>query len=152
MVSDKQLAERALAMREHAYAPYSTFLVGCALVADGDIYAGANVENASYGACVCAERTAVNLAVISGARHIERVAVATQASPPAVPCGICLQSIREFSENPSRVRILLINPIGEWCEFTLAELLPQGFGGSQLVEATRESKSAALAKPSSTES
>ena len=127
-------------MREKAYAPYSTFQVGCALVADGPSSSRVpHVENASYGLCSCAERNAVNVAAIAGARNIERVAVATQASPPAAPCGICLQSIREFVDDPSSVAIILINPVGERRDFTLAELFPQGFRGSPLAAATKNS-------------
>ncbi len=131
-MTDEQLIERALKVRTRAYAPYSRFLVGCALVADGVTYEGANVENASYGLCSCAERNAVNIAAIAGARSIERVVVATQSSPPAAPCGICLQSIREFAPDPSAVRVLLVNPAGERRDFTLGELFPHGFRGSQL--------------------
>ena len=132
MLSDEQLIERALEARKQAYAPYSKFLVGCALIADGRVFEGANVENASYGLCSCAERNAVNIAAIAGARNIEIVAVASQSSPPAAPCGICLQAIREFVDDPSAVRVLLTNPAGEQRSFTLQELFPQGFRGSQL--------------------
>jgi cytidine deaminase len=135
---DEELVDRALAARHRAYAPYSGFLVGCAVLAEGTVYEGANVENASYGLASCAERNAVNIAAIAGARHIERVAVATSASPPAAPCGICLQAIREFVDDPRLVEVLLVNPRGERRRFTLHELFPHGFRGEQLAAATTD--------------
>jgi cytidine deaminase len=130
--SDDELAAAALAARAAAYAPYSGYQVGCALVAAGRISIGANVENASYGLAICAERNAVSRAVIDGARSIEVVAVATQSSPPASPCGMCLQTLLEFADDPAAVRVLLVNPAGERRAFTLAELIPHGFVKGQL--------------------
>jgi cytidine deaminase len=131
-VSADDLIALAIQVRERAYAPYSGYSVGCALVADGAIYAGANVENASYGLALCAERAAVAAAVAAGARAIEEVAVVTASSPPAAPCGMCLQTLTEFAADPATVRVHLVNPDGERRTVTLAECLPYGFRRDQL--------------------
>ena len=130
--TDDELLARAEAARARAYAPYSTYFVGCALVADGEIYEGANVENVSYPVGFCAERAAIASAVTAGARTLETVAVATQSSPPAAPCGMCLQTLIEFAPDPAKVRVLLVNQAGERDETTLAALLPRGFSRAQL--------------------
>ena len=127
-ISDDDLIARAQAARSRAYAPYSNFEVGSAVLSEGEIFDGANVENASYGLALCAERNAVSRAVLDGVREIEAVAVVTGTSPPAAPCGMCLQTLREFTSDPNRLRVLLVNPTGELRRFTLAELLPHGFG------------------------
>ena len=127
-VSDDDLFARAQAARARAYAPYSNFEVGCALVAEGELFDGANVENASYGLTLCAERNAIARAVLDGVREIEAIAVVTSTSPPSAPCGMCLQTMREFTADPTKLRVLLANLKGERKTFTLAELLPHGFG------------------------
>lgn len=131
-VDVQALAEGAHAARARAYAPYSGFHVGCALQADGAVYSGANVENASYGLCLCAERNALAAAVLAGARQVQAVAVSSTSSPPAMPCGMCLQSLIEFCDDPGQVRIALVNEQGERRDFTLAELLPHAFTKRQL--------------------
>ncbi len=131
--SDDELLAAALAAKARAYAPYSRFHVGAAVAAGGKVYAGANVENASYGLAVCAERAAVVRAVFEGGvRHLDAVAVASDISPPAAPCGMCLQTLAEFSDDPARTRVLLGNPAGERRAYTLAELLPHGFRPADL--------------------
>ena len=127
-----ELILRALAAQKHASAPYSRYPVGCALLAGGTVHEGANVENSSYGAAICAERSAVTRAAYAGDRVIEAVVVATDSSPPAAPCGICLQTLSEFAGDPAALRIVLVNPAGERCELSLAELLPHGFRREQL--------------------
>ena len=132
-LSDDQLVALALRARENAYAPYSKYNVGAALItADGTVFTGANVENASYGLCICAERTAIAQAISQGHRELGRVAVVTQSSPPAAPCGLCRQTINEFTSEPTKLRILLENLQGERREFTLGELLPHGFRGKDI--------------------
>jgi len=126
-VTDEELLYRAKGARARAYAPYSDFIVGAALYAEGEVYDAANVENASYGLSMCAERNAVMRAVLDGARELEVVAVCSSTSPPAAPCGMCLQTLREFTKDPASLRILLCNEAGEKVEHTLASLLPHGF-------------------------
>jgi cytidine deaminase len=115
----------ALAVRANAWAPYSEFLVGCALLgANGKVYVGVNVENSSYGLCQCAERSAVGNAVSDGEKRFVGVVVATQSSPPSPPCGMCRQVLAEFADD---LPILLVNPKGERLETNLAALLPMSF-------------------------
>jgi cytidine deaminase len=136
MTADRkdELVARALEARARAYAPYSSYQVGAAVLGDdGVIYQGANVENASYGLAMCAERGAVAAAVMGGARRIEAVAVATASSPPAAPCGMCLQTLNEFAGDPGKLLILLVNPETERRELTLADCLPHGFRRDQLI-------------------
>jgi len=95
------------------------------LASDGAIFAGANVENASYGVSVCAERVAVFAAVCAGRTSFSDLLVITETSPPAAPCGVCRQVLAEFLEPSSRVH--LANPSGEAVTLTFAELLPRPF-------------------------
>ena len=126
-MTDEELVYRAKGARARAYAPYSNFVVGVALLADGEVFDAANVENASYGLSMCAERNAVMRAILEGAHHLQVVAVCSSTSPPAAPCGMCLQTLREFTKDPGSLRILLCNEKGEQAEHTLATLLPHGF-------------------------
>lgn len=123
------LTAAALAAREHAYAPYSRFRVGAALLAaDGTIYAGCNVENASYGLTICAERNAVAHAVASGARDFTAIVVATENG--VTPCGACRQVLAEF--NP-QLTVILVDEAGHRRVYSLADLLPAAFAPDQLV-------------------
>lgn len=126
------LVAAALAARGAAYAPYSKFKVGAALVANGKVFTGANVENASYGLSMCAERAAMFAAVNAGATSLEEVVVCTDASPPSSPCGACRQVLYEFAADPSAVTVTSVNPAGERRSWTLAQLLPDGFSGREL--------------------
>lgn len=122
----KELIEAALRAREGAYAPYSHFAVGAAVRgASGRIYSGSNVENASYGASMCAERCAVFAAVNAGERKLNAIAVTES------PCGICRQVLREFAD-PATLRIIVARSQDDYREFTLAELLPASFGPENL--------------------
>jgi cytidine deaminase len=127
-----ELEARALEAKQNAYAPYSKFHVGAAVQMSGHLFTGVNVENASYPLSVCAERNAIAAAVMGGAVNLEAVAVATDASPPAAPCGGCRQVLREFAADPAKVRITAVNPKGERRQWTLAELLPDSFTGKEL--------------------
>jgi cytidine deaminase len=130
---DAALEARACDAQRRAYAPYSKFRVGAAVrMASGEIFDGANVENASYGLAVCAERTAVFAAVLSGAHRLEAVMVCTDASPPSSPCGACRQVLLEFAPDPTAVTVTAINPRGERRSWTLAQLIPDGFSGREL--------------------
>ncbi len=127
-MSDRLIAA-ARAVQLRAYAPYSQFHVGCALEAeDGAIYVGCNVENASYGLTICAERAAVCAAVSAGARRFRRAVVVSDIDPPAAPCGACRQVLAEFGPG------LLVDAVGpsSSVSWTIAELLPSAFGKEQL--------------------
>lgn len=137
-MTDTALADMALESRKNAYAPYSRFAVGAALLcADGRIFVGCNIENAAYNAGICAERAALSAAVSAGARAFSAIAVAGGAQGEACenwcpPCGICRQMLREFCL-PDTFRVLFVreNP-PNISGYTLAELLPQSFGPSHL--------------------
>ncbi len=132
-ITEEELIARAIAARESAYAPYSNYKVGCAITtADGSVFVGANVENASYGLCVCAERSAIVAAVLQGHRELASVVVVTQSSPPAAPCGVCRQTINEFVSHPEQVNVILVNVKGERRDIRFQELFPHGFRGEHL--------------------
>ena len=126
-MNERDLIERAMEMAKMAYAPYSHFRVGAAVLAEsGKIYGGANVENASYGATVCAERSAVFAAVNAGERKLEAIAVT------ATPCGVCRQVMREFCD-PKAFKVIVAKSADDYRAFTLEELLPESFGPEHLV-------------------
>lgn len=100
MLSDHELLALARKARDNAYVPYSNFPVGAAVeMEDGRIFTGCNIENATYGATVCAERVAILTAVAAGARKIKRLAVVCTNTMPCMPCGICRQVIAEFASD-----------------------------------------------------
>lgn len=119
------LIAAALAAREKAFAPFSRFQVGAAVEAeDGSIIPGCNVESASYGLTMCAERVAVFRGVSEGFRCFKRVAVATDTATPTPPCGACRQILWEFAPE---AEVLLANLNGTLLTYTMRELLPHGF-------------------------
>jgi cytidine deaminase len=126
------LEAKALAALRRAYAPYSKFHVGAAVQMSGQTYDGANIENASYGLAICAERTAIFAAVNAGSTRLEAVAVCSESSPPASPCGACRQVLWEFAADPAAVTVVAFNRGGERRSWTLAQLLPDGFSGKEL--------------------
>lgn len=132
MPDDAALRDAAEAVRALAHAPYSNFRVGAALLCDdGTVIAGCNVENASYGATICAERGAVMAAVARGRRRFTAVAI---AGPPGIalgPCGMCRQVLSEFSPDGA-LRVLTRDADGTLRETTLAALLPSPFGARDL--------------------
>ena len=120
----QELLNAALSARERAYAPYSKFLVGAAVLAkSGKIYTGCNIETASYGLTVCAERNALFSAVGAGEREFTALCVVGDTEAPIFPCGACRQVMAEFKV-PC---IILANLKGDVKEYTLEELLPYGF-------------------------
>ena len=134
-INAKELLDIAIKAREGAYAPYSNFHVGAALLCtDGEVFTGANVENASYGGAICAERVAITAAVTHG--HREFVAIAIVGAPcgqapteSCLPCGFCRQVMSEFCSNDFEIVIA----DGEGIRvFTLGELLPHSFSSDML--------------------
>lgn len=124
------LRAAAFAAMENAYAPYSKFRVGAALLAPtGEIVAGCNVENSAYPAGTCAERVAVGAAVVRGLRHFTHVVVATEASAPTPPCGICRQVLSELAPE---CLVISVTRGGAEAQWRLAELLPHPFTPSLL--------------------
>lgn len=125
-LSDTELIEVADAARGQAYVPYSHFHVGAALLDENNrLFTGCNIENASYGATNCAERTAIFKAISEGSRRIRRLAVVCDQDKPCMPCGICRQVISEFAGDD--FELLAASPSGEFKKYTMAELLPDAF-------------------------
>jgi len=123
------LLSEARAARERAYAPYSRFLVGAALDTEAGVFTGCNVENASYGLSICAERVAATTAVAAGARRFDAVALTSSARGPTPPCGACRQFLYEF--NPE-MAVISEGSDGNRKEWRLSELLKDGFGPNDL--------------------
>ncbi len=136
----KHLIEQAIAAREKAYAPYSDFRVGSAILTeDGTIYGGCNVENASYGAAICAERTAATKAVSEGVKNFKAIAIVGWRDGErkadrglAYPCGICRQFLNEFAAPD--LPVIIARTTEDYMETTLGELLPHSFGPEELDE------------------
>ena len=132
-----QLIEAATAVRERAHAPYSGYAVGAAvLTADGHVFTGCNVENASYGLSVCAERHAIAAAVAAGCHEFAGLAVVTQSNPPAAPCGACRQVLAEFGDFP----VILAGVDGGSQTTTVRSLLPLAFDPETLATASDETR------------
>jgi cytidine deaminase len=128
-MSDAELLDRAASAAEGSYSPYSRFRVGAAVVTDAeDVVVGANIENAAYGASICAEANAITNAISSGANSIDTVAVVCLDGHPCTPCGNCRQIMREFGVK----RILLRTQDGSPIAVTLEDLLPMSFGPEAL--------------------
>lgn len=124
------LASAALAARENAHAPYSHFRVGAALEdASGRVHTGCNVENATYGLTLCAERVAVFKAISEGARKFRRIAIAADTDELTPPCGACRQILWEFCGD---LAIVLVNPRGKSETVQLKDLFPRAFDASHL--------------------
>ncbi|MFD0771374.1 cytidine deaminase [Bacillus sp. CGMCC 1.60114] len=128
----KRYIEEATKMLSKAYIPYSKFPVGAALVTkEGKIYTGCNIENASYGLCNCAERTAIFKAVSEGERDFSYLVVTGNTDGPISPCGACRQVIAEFCD--PQMPVLLTNQKGDEKEVTVESLLPGGFSKDDLI-------------------
>ncbi|KJZ73467.1 hypothetical protein HIM_07023 [Hirsutella minnesotensis 3608] len=130
-----RLREAAIEAKATAYCPYSRFRVGAAVLATaasgGRLTTGANVENASYPVGTCAERVALGRAVVEGAREFRAIAVATDIAPPASPCGMCRQFIREFCN--LKVPVIMFDKNDDFCVLTMEQLLPMSFGPEHLL-------------------
>ncbi len=124
-MKESELIEKAKKARLHAYAPYSRFKVGAALLAkSGKVYTGANVENAAFGLTVCAERVALFKAVTNGEKNFVKIAVVADRDEPVTPCGACRQVLSEFA---SGLKIICGNLKGKTRGYSLRELLPETF-------------------------
>ena len=140
----RPLVAAAKKIRARAYAPYSNYQVGAAVRGDdGVVYPGANIENASYGLCLCAERSAVAAAVLAGCKRLTAVAVVTDSDPPAAPCGMCRQTLAEFARD---MPVILVNLDGVELETTLDALLPHGFRAEEGVFEPPQAKAEPKAK------
>ncbi|ABN52300.1 MAG TPA: cytidine deaminase [Hungateiclostridium thermocellum] len=125
-MDDRKLLAMAEDIKKNSYSPYSKFRVGAAVLAkSGKVFTGVNIENASFGATVCAERTAVFKAVSEGEREIAAVAISSDSDEYTFPCGICRQVLREFGDDDTKV--ICGNKNGEFTVFRLGELLPNAF-------------------------
>lgn len=139
MIKDQELIGKAMEARNNAYAPYSNYKVGAALLAkNGTVYTGCNVENAAFSGTNCAERSAFFKAISEGVKEFEAIAIVGskegELNQYAYPCGVCRQVMMEFC-NPREFRILVAISINDHLEYRLEELLPYGFGPSNLVNA-----------------
>ncbi len=131
-----ELVKLALKAMENAYVPYSGFHVGAALFADnGRVYTGCNIENASYGATICAERTAIVKAISDGARKIRAIAITSDSKEPTMPCGICRQTLGEFCVPD--MPLYLSDREGRYLTYVFNEILPHAFTQNDL-EAAKE--------------
>jgi len=127
-----KLIGAAAEVRERAYAPYSGFKVGAAILAvDGRVFAGCNIENASYGITLCAERAALARAIAEGAYTFQAIAVVAGSKQPVAPCGACRQALAEFSPE---MAVIMVNTKGETKVTSLKDLLPLSFGRDDLEE------------------
>lgn len=136
-MTEKDLCTIALQAMQYAYAPYSGYLVGAALLtADGKIYTGCNIENAAYSPTICAERVALFKAVSEGQRDFVALAVAGGkdgvVSGAFPPCGVCRQALAEFC--PSTMPVLVVERENSHRRYTLADLLPEAFGPTHLTK------------------
>lgn len=132
----RELAKKAIDMRNYSYAPYSNFRVGAALLTDnGTVYGGCNIENAAYGPSNCAERTAIFKAVSEGVRDFTAIAIAGGPEEGikdfCAPCGVCRQVMMEFC-HPESFRVILAKSEDEYRIYTLAELMPLSFSAADL--------------------
>ena len=127
MINEKELVEQAIRAKSKSIATYSSFHVGAALLTDDEkIILGANIENASYGLTICAERTAVFQALLDGKRKFKAIAVAGDSEEYLPPCGACRQILMEFCGKD--LKVIMINVKGETKILTMGELLPYSFG------------------------
>lgn len=134
-MTDLELVKAAIDIREKSYSPYSNFMVGAALLGEsGQVYLGANIENAAYSPTICAERSAISIAVSGGETNFKKIAIAGWPKGKtgfATPCGVCRQTLMEFGD-PKTFEILVCHGGDKFEKYTLEELLPMGFGPGSL--------------------
>ena len=127
-----ELIQKAKEAKEQAYAPYSGFHVGAALLCkDGTIFTGCNIENSAYGPTNCAERTAIFKAVSEGFREFEAIAIISDSKQPTAPCGVCRQVMAEFCD-PEAFQVVMAKSPEDYKVYTLGELLPKAFSPETL--------------------
>ena len=129
-MTDRKLIDMAAEAMSHSYSPYSGFSVGAAIeCTDGTVYTGCNIENASYGATICAEAAAASSAVSAGKRKFKRIAIASGGGAYCFPCGSCRQILSEFSQD---MEVLCARSDGRYVSYPLAALLPMAFSKEQM--------------------
>lgn len=132
---DLELIKKAKEALQNAYAPYSKFQVGAALLsASGRVFLGCNIENASFSVTICAERAALSNAITQGERDFVAIAIASSDNKICPPCGVCRQALAEFAPH---MRVLLAGDGDEYKEFRLSDLLPEAFTGTRLSSEVR---------------
>lgn len=125
MYTDRQLLDMAKEAMKHSYSPYSHFAVGaCVLMKNGSVYTGCNIENSSYGASNCAERTAIFKAVSEGRKEFAKIAIVSSSGLKTYPCGICRQVMSEFFKGNEQI---ILENDGEIIKYTIDYLLPDSF-------------------------
>lgn len=124
-MTNEELMIKAKEAMNHSYSPYSGFSVGAAVISDtGEVFTGCNVENISYGATVCAERTAIFSCVAAGFKHVQKIAVTSASLTQTFPCGLCLQVMQEFMDENS---IIILSDSDAVYEYKLSDFLPKIF-------------------------
>ena len=132
-MTNEELVRLAAAVRKNSYSPYSGYSVGAALLCEGGaVFTGVNVENISFGATICAERSAILGAVSAGERKFIKIAVAVSGEEKGIPCGMCLQFISEFAG--ADFEIICAGREGEFSVFRLADLMPVAFNSASIVK------------------
>ena len=151
MMKDRELIRLAIEAAGHAYVPYSHFCVGAALLCEDDtVYQGANIENAAYPVCHCAERTALVRAAFEGRRDFKKIAIVGKPEDApdygiCAPCGVCRQALREFTD-PDSFQVLLARSEEDYEVYTLSQLLPLGFTGADMERNLPADEAAAVRK------
>ena len=129
-MTDRRLIKAAAEAMENSYSPYSRFKVGAAIeCSDGEVFVGCNIENAAYGATMCAEAVALSSAVASGRREFRRVAVISEGASYCYPCGTCRQLLYEFSPE---IEVLCARADGRYVSYPMSSMLPTAFGKEHL--------------------
>lgn len=130
-MTNKELIEKAISAKSLAYTPYSKFNVGaCVLAESGKTYTGANIENSTFGATICAERNAIMSAVLNGEKQLTKIAICSSSNGYTFPCGICRQTMAEFADD--NFEIIVAKTPDDYKIYKLGELLPYSFRGNDI--------------------